>query len=272
MLFDNNAFGLRADKFQGASIPGKPFAVKNNGKTATWGELATCGALQLGVSADCDGVPNNNVRYDTPVISGFSASASWGEDDVWAIAGRYAGEFNAIKLAAAIAYTESTDGAAITDIATGASFRRQSSGLQAGVYVQHIPTGLFVYGAYGKDFNSNLLSPGEIAFTGVKKKDGDNIYLKAGVRTRLSPLGHTVVFGEYGENTDKMSIDLFVNQNVRTSNLQQWGLGVVQEIDQAAMSVWFVYRNFSADVSGDNGFKLDFADLQLFKVGALINF
>jgi hypothetical protein len=66
----------------------------------------------------------------------------------------------------------------------------------------------------------------------------------------------------------------------------QWGLGVVQEIDAAAMSVWLVYRNFSGDVNCSAAFgncgigaatngvlgknKLD--DFDLVKVGALINF
>ncbi|MEQ1672745.1 MAG: porin, partial [Hyphomicrobium sp.] len=50
---------------------------------------------------DCNGVPNNAVRYDSPSFAGFSVSASWGEDDFWDVAARYAGEFSGIKVAVA---------------------------------------------------------------------------------------------------------------------------------------------------------------------------
>jgi hypothetical protein len=37
----------------------------------------------------------NAVSYTSPTIGGFSVGAAWGENDVWDIAGRYAGEFQA---------------------------------------------------------------------------------------------------------------------------------------------------------------------------------
>ena len=37
----------------------------------------------------------------SPTFAGFSVSASWGEDDFWDVAARYAGEWNGIKVAAA---------------------------------------------------------------------------------------------------------------------------------------------------------------------------
>ena len=66
----------------------------------------------------------------------------------------------------------------------------------------------------------------------------------------------------------------------------QWGVGVVQEIDAAAMSVWLSYKHFSGEIdtqsctvtstlaspaTGATG-SADFEDFQLLKVGALINF
>ena len=280
VLFDNNSFFLR----------------KNGALTdEVWGSFATCPKIQIGVSADCDGVPNNNVRYDTPTFGGFSASASWGESDIWAVAGRYAGEFHEFKLAAAIAYTESTDGPTGVGIngidqVTGSNARRKGAALQIGAYAQHIPTGLFVYGAYGKDYNSDLQTANEKAVVG-NKPDGDNFYVKVGIRQKWHSLGHTVLFGEYGENNNKQSLDAF-QEGVVGSKLSQWGLGVVQEIDAAAMSVWFIYREFSLDLNCStttiqgNGFEpcnpglsgrnvggtssLD--DLRIFKVGGMINF
>ena len=49
------------------------------------------------------------MRYDSPTWGGFSVGASWGEDDMWDVAARYAGEWNGIKVAAAAAYSVSTD-------------------------------------------------------------------------------------------------------------------------------------------------------------------
>ncbi len=65
-----------------------------------------------GVIGDCNGGTQNVVRYDSPTYAGFSVSASWGEDDMWDVAARYAGEHGGFKVAAAAAYNEnSTDDA-----------------------------------------------------------------------------------------------------------------------------------------------------------------
>ena len=57
--------------------------------------------------SDCNGLTTNSFRYNSPTFAGFSVSASWGEDDFWDVAARYAGEFNGFKVAAATAYSES---------------------------------------------------------------------------------------------------------------------------------------------------------------------
>ena len=266
VLYDVNGFQLR-EKTDGDFANG-----------LVWGDLASCQTVDGGggVSADCDGFPNNNVRYDTPVFAGFSFSASWGEDDIWAVSGRYAGEFSGFKLAAAIAYNENKDengfgGLAIPDGTDAAA-------LQIGAYVEHVPTGLFVYGAYGQEY---------IDTEGFDRKEGDNFYIKAGLRTRLSSLGHTIFYGEYGENNDKFSNTAFLENRLDGSKMEQYGVGVVQEIDAAAMSLWLAYRHYEGEVEcrgnsnasvcddfndgGDNT-KAELEDFDLIKAGALINF
>lgn len=246
----------------------------------TYGSIANCTTLDGagGVSADCDGTPNNNVRYDTPTFAGFSASASWGEDDDWAVSGRYAGEFSGFKIAAAVAYNETTDGFDAGDSAAA---------LQVGGYIQHVPTGLFVYGAYGKEYIDGevFTTPPAAAFR--TKPEGENWYVKAGIRQKWTPLGHTVLYGEYGENDDKISNDNFA-AGITASNLTQYGVGVVQEIDAAAMSLWLSWRHYDAEVTCDGVFgscatgagiggnlsigENDFEDFDLIKAGALIAF
>jgi hypothetical protein len=266
IMYDINGFALRR-KGTGAAV-------------SNWGSFATCqsfnGGDALGLSADCDGVPNNVVRYDTPTFAGFSASASWGEDDTLGVAGRYAGEFSGVKIALAAGYYHNSDdnGAGAAEVAVRARGGKDASAFQAGGYLQHVPTGLFVYGAYGRDLNDKTGA----TFAGEQQKDGENFYVKAGIRTKLSPLGATVFYGEYGENKDKFSNAAFLN-GVTSSTLTQYGVGLVQEIDAAAMSLFMNYRNYEVDVSCRavggvcaNLGKQSFEDAQLFKAGAIINF
>ncbi len=254
VMYDVNAFNVRNSN--------------NTGTAGGWGGYATCAPLDGGggVGGDCDGYPNNNVRYDTPVFSGFSASASWGEDDIWAVSARYAGEFSGFKLAVAAAYNESHDENGPGALAQAANF--DASAWQVGGYVEHVATGLFVYGAYAEDSND---TPGNL------KPDGEMFYVKGGVRTRLSSLGHSVFYGEYGDKEDMMSQANFA-AGANGSELTQYGIGVVQEVDAAAMSVWLAWRHYELDLNcaaatvcaAVNAPGLE--DLDIIKAGALINF
>jgi hypothetical protein len=202
------------------------------------------------VHIDHNGLPLNNVRYDSPVFAGFSVSASWGQDDFWDVAARYAGEFSGFKVAVAGAYFENTDGSGLPNNSADGDKH-----FQIGGYVENVATGLWAYGAYGK-LNNDLAT--------AALDDAKTWYVKAGVRERWNSLGHTVAYGEY-LNGDQS------NNGVDAGNFQLWGLGVVQEIDAAAMSMWLTYRNIQADdgVAGAAGNSIDF---QYVKAGALINF
>jgi hypothetical protein len=186
---------------------------------------------------DCYGVPVNSVRYDTPTFAGFSASAAWGEDDVWDVGLRYAGELAGFKAAAVVTYGENSDDQLL--------FAPDSQYTQAGLYLQHIGTGLFGLVNYG-----NLE---------LDDRDSETWYFKAGLRQRWTPLGHTVLYGEYDKNNDGKELG---------SESEFWGLGAVQEIDNAAMSLWLSYRQFSADNPTDGNLQ----DFDMIKAGALINF
>ena len=84
--------------------------------------------------------------------------------------------------------------------------------------------------------------------------------MKAGLRERWTPLGHTVLYGEYEESNDGGAVgsaDGFIIvggaqvadiHGSSTSETTLWGLGVVQEIDAAAMSLWLSYRHLEGEV------------------------
>ncbi len=230
---------------------------------ARWGNVASCQAANgAGVAGDCGGfaAPGNYIRYDSPTFAGFSMSADWGEDDAWDVAARYAGEFNGIKVALAASYFEQNDTNPINVGGVSSSY------WQVGGYVQHVPTGLFMHAAYGQDDTDAL---------GVVT--GDVYYLKAGIRQRWSALGHTVLYAEYGNRNDMFNAAA-LGPEVVGSELKQWGLGVVQEIDAAAMSIWLAYRNFEAEIdcTAPSAICLapttTFDEMHVVKFGALINF
>ena len=115
---------------------------------------------------------------------------------------------------------------------------------------------------------------------GFNRAAGDTYYIKGGLRERWHPLGHTVLYGEYEKFADSVP-DFFTNIGLQASTTL-WGLGVVQEVDAAAMSVWLKYRHIDGDFKGigcDNGNAtlLTGADcsldsFQYVGVGGLINF
>jgi len=84
---------------------------RKNGASAgmIWGGAGSCRGMG-GAWGDCDGLTRMAVRYDSPTWNGFSVSASWGDDDFWDVAARYAGEWNGIKVSAAAAYNQWSDG------------------------------------------------------------------------------------------------------------------------------------------------------------------
>jgi len=139
--------------------------------------------------------------------------------------------------------------------------------MQASIYLQHNPSGWFAHGAYGHlDQDVNPLN----------NPATDTYYIKSGVRLGLTPLGKTIPFGEFLRSTDSA---LVVNDNgtaatnddiarvVAGSEVTFWGLGVVQEIDAAALSVWLRYREHEVDVPGVNT-----KDMSTIVFGGMIGF
>ena len=91
--------------------------------------------------------------------------------------------------------------------------------------------------------------------------DGEVWYFKGGIRQRWTPLGHTVLYGEY----------LNSEADVASRELEWYGAGVVQEIDNAAMSLWLKYRNVSVSDDG-TVCAAGCQDFDEVTFGALINF
>jgi Gram-negative porin len=247
VLFDGGGFFLR----QNGSL--------NNLK---WGDFGYCYSQQRPWGGDCDGIVMNGVRYDSPTFGGFSVAASYGEDDDWEVAARYNGEVSGFKVALGAGYSVNTDENTQPPQVT---FGKDSEFFQVGGYLEHMATGLFIHGIYGQEENNNAIT----IVGNDPVPDTHQWYVKAGIRQQWLPLGHTVLYGEYAEYIDQLSPTALA-AGATSSELSRWGLGAVQEIDSAAMSLWVQYRQ--QEVSIDGGGLSGIDDFRYVTTGALINF
>ena len=65
----------------------------------------------------------------------------------------------------------------------------------------------------------------------------------------MDQLGHTVLYGFYGKRQDMIGAGVVAADNIVGADTKQYGLGVVQEVDAAAMSFWLQWDHEKADVS-----------------------
>lgn len=237
----------------------------------TWGQFGFCYAQGLPLGGDCNGVVMNGIRYDTPAFAGFSASASWGEDDFWEVAARYTGEMGGFKVLLGVGYSEFTD--ENTTVALPAGSHKDTNNLQAGGYIQHIATGLFAHAAYGREDNSGttIVLPAPSAGVTVTPPDSHHWYVKAGLRQKWTALGATILYGDYAEYDDQLG-PAALARGATSSTLTRYGGGIAQEIDAAAMTVYVKYQHYDVDVSGIPAAIGALENMDLISIGGIINF
>jgi len=217
------------------------------------------------------------VRYDSPTIAGFTLSASWGENDYWAIALRYAGEWAALgglRVAGGIGFGNEE----ANNVAPGPNSEcggRDCDQIGGSISVLHVPTGLFVTFAAGQD---------DIDASGV---DENTIYVQGGINKKVFAAGATRIYGVYYHSEDKLvsaatgddlDADALVNASFGATGIQGWGVGIVQAIDSAAIELYAAYRHYEVDQvdvfdAGGNRLAADsFQDMDAFVTGARIKF
>jgi len=183
----------------------------------------------------------NVVKYETPTIAGFIASAAWGEDDMWDIALRYAGEFAGFKIAAGVGYMswkDSNGGTSEFNCAVGVLPDNDCQQLGASGAIMHVATGLYVHAAYGIRWDDNV-GPG-------LDDSSTQLYVQAGIEQKFFPLGKTTLFGEY----QKWEIGAVGAAAAQNSDMTMWGVGLNQAIEAAAMDLYLRYNHFSPDATG----------------------
>lgn len=253
--------------------------VGGNGTGQTWRRLIRGGGDQPG-----EGRRHNLVRYDTPELAGFTATASWGEDDVWDVGVRYKGEFGDFKLAAGIAYGETTDANGETGFqCVGNNGNPVNANIQdascdqlgGSLSVMHSPSGIYVNFAAGY-MGDNVIGvdPGAGGIAGVVESRSDFYAGEVGIEQKWNALGKTTVFGQYYVNNGGSQDRGFNGAgDIVESELTSWGGGVIQGVDAAAMHLYVTYRHYEADVTAGAGlteFEVD--DLDVVMGGAIIRF
>jgi hypothetical protein len=182
-----------------------------------------------------DGDRTNVVKYISPAFAGFTVSSSWGEDDRMGTALRYAGEFNGVRLAAGIGYEKITDFNPTADGGAGCANPggAPASGVPGALIAQatvsntscevlgmsasamHVPTGIFLTGAYSESKDKNLgglrgrtLGVANQGYDLFNQRT-DNVYngpindkntqflLMGGIEQKWFSLGKSTLYGEY---------------------------------------------------------------------------
>jgi hypothetical protein len=154
-----------------------------------------------------------------------------------------------------------------------AGSRKDSKFFQVGGYLQHIESGLFVHAAYGHENNSDTTVVVGTPATQVTPPDSNQWYVKAGIRRAWTPLGATIVFGDYAEYLDQVGPNA-LGLGIESSTFRRSGATIAQEIDAASMTVYLKYEQYEAEVSGAdlNPNVTGLQDADFVSLGALINF
>ena len=249
--------------------------------------------------------------------SGFQYAADWGADDAWSMALRYAEEFGSFRFAAGIGYSNFTapdrgfcsTGASGNNPVAGANpvFGATNPALDLGstgdcdsvqlsASALHLPTGLFVSAGYA-EMNDKLAGRAAIARSGNNQfgVDGksDFWWIMGGWQAKLNPLGSTIFWGQYldvgaGLNSANGIVSTIAANDVlnsigavaiqRSASTQAWGLGVSQNVDAAAMTLYAGFHNVSTDftlgsTTSNTVRKANpIDDMQIFYTGATIKF
>jgi len=228
------------------------------------------------------------IRYDSPSIAGFKISASWGEDDMYDVALRYAGLLGGrFKTAAGIAYGSRSDGDPTATTIPGTAGSNINGCIivdnevdchQIGMSgsIMDMGTGLFIHGAYGinTDENKDKLGLGD--------KDDENtfLYLQGGIEKKFMAYGATTLFAAYGQydtGFSRVSLGGGAVGSFENGNVEMWGLGVVQNFEAASLDLYLKYNHYTS--SADNvsindgaGTDLEFNDFDVVYAGARITF
>jgi hypothetical protein len=257
------------------------------GVGGSWNTLMGGNLVSINGLSRADGV-----SYTTPTLAGFSLQAAFAEgygssfqQGEWDIAARYAGEFAGFRLAAAAAYcwncgfvgdvSDNQGAAFFTPVTESADVTK----IQGSASILHVASGLYLTGALGR-VSYDGPTNGEIG-----RPDTTFWYVQGGISKNWTGLGNTVLYGEYSRVNDGFTCFVAscaasfggnAGDIVDSSQVDVWGIGIVQHIDAAAMELYLAYRNYGASLHSPEANNLvgtiNANDLSIVMGGARIRF
>jgi predicted porin len=257
---------------EASAIYARPFLLRD-ATGAPIGSLRWSDALRgFFNSTPGDNGRRNIVRYDTPTFAGFSIAASWGEDDLWDMAVIYKGELGDFDLNARAGYGQSTDGvsAPCHGSATAPDNALDCEWWGVSAFLQHKPTGLFVFAGYG-DQRDGSKNPGIDA--AILDKDSHAWFVQGGIEKKFFPLGKTNFFGQY--RRDDAGSNVSGTGAVRTegAEINTWAIGAAQNLEAAEATLYLVYQHVDGEVTvGTNTTATELSAMQQVIGGMKINF
>ena len=241
------------------------------------GGLAGLAGTRVGSFAPgLDTARMDRVRYDSPTIVGFTLSAAWGEDDFWDVALRFAQEIGGIRIAGGIGYSEDHDEEttnpgvnAIGGDQDVSNYKGSISAWAPGLLgVGPYVSASFVHREFDGDRNDGV--------NGGNLPDFDFWRVEGGIRHNFTGLGDTSLYGEYanaeGGLEDQAIAGIAAATDLTKSEVDMWGIGIVQRINPAAMELFVSYRSYEFDAVDVNNGNIALEDLTLLHAGGRIKF
>jgi hypothetical protein len=263
-----------------------------------WRQISSC--CSSADAFDCS-TRRNSVSHWSPAFfgsadgKGFTASAGWGEDDIWSVALRYKDDwFNkTFSVSAGAAYEKFRDENIQASGGGLNGFQRDIDEWAGMASIKHNSTGLFLFTAwsFSNDNDTNREHAG--VFDGKDSPDMNAWVVRGGIQRKMGPLGQlgdTSLFGGYLEINDGIGgacgvtrfckagtfPDLAIPTEITGSKVTRWYLGYDQAIDSAALHLYGVYQHLTADVnlvdSSLAKVKEPLDDFDLFYTGARMYF
>ena len=163
-------------------------------------------------------------------------------------------------------------------------FRHDVGNFQIGASIMHVPSGLLLYAMYEDEQNNGTQYKTINSNTGTivnSNGNGDNTwFLKVGIRRTWMPMGATVIWGEWGQYNDMFTglcgnpggsvqgntlcqrliptgtnadgTAILTNALIIGSEVDRWGIGVVQEMASAAMHLFVRWQHMDLDLDAKN--------------------
>lgn len=247
------------DDAEGPPIFMSAFRIRSNGNFVnglTWPNILR----GFNNSTPGDGSRRNVVRYDSPEWQGLSLSASWGEDDLWDAALTYEQKFGDFSLVARAGYGLSNDPGVVrsptlnpyvvggTPCISGTTVTTSLPNFEctwegAAAFVQHEPTGLFLYGGWGRQsvHTDHVFPPGT-----VFEPDSTTWFIRPGVEKKWCDLGPTEIFAHYRHDDPGSNPNRTVSAS---ANFYQ--LGLIQKLEEAEIDLYAIYQYADGHVIGN---------------------